>query len=93
MSTASEKAAAMAAFLAKGDRVTQCPAAEANARSLASLRREAERNADAGRGYCLNESAEDRAERAAEGRAETYAAARLSGLSVSDALDDANGVS
>lgn len=84
----------IADFLARGGRITKAPTAEANATPLRVLRKQADRNADAGLGYRVL-SAEERsieAEHRAERRAEIFGAARLNGASESDALDEANGL-
>jgi hypothetical protein len=69
---------AMAAFLARGGAVTKCPARDANATPLRTLRRMAEQ------GESLD------SERMAERRQERFGAARLDGFSVSDSLDYSN---
>ena len=79
----------VAEFLARGGRIAKGPTAEANATPLRVLRKQAERNADAGLGYCVR--AYD-AERADERRREIYGAAREGGASVSDALDESNDI-
>ena len=79
------KTETLADFFARGGQITKAPPAEGKATPLRVLRKQADRNADAGRGYRVL-SAENRAER----RMEIYGAARLGGASESDALDEAN---
>jgi hypothetical protein len=68
---------AMAAFLARGGTVTQCPARDGNATPLRILRREAS-------AMLAHLDSEAQAERSQE----RFGAARLNGASVSDALDE-----
>jgi len=67
---------AMAAFLARGGKVTKCPTREANATPLRTLRRQAE------------QAAEYDSEGEAERSAERFGRARANGASMSEALDE-----
>jgi hypothetical protein len=97
---------AIAAFLAKGGKITKCAPAEGNATPLRKLRARADAAIEAGQGDDgINVLArrgaetvdpsrvarEDFAiENAAERRAERFGAARADGWTVSNALDYAN---
>ena len=65
---------AMAAFLARGGTIKQCPAGDANATPLRTLRRQQDEALDS--------------EQQAERSAERFGAARLNGASMNDALDE-----
>jgi hypothetical protein len=88
-----DTAAAMAAFLARGGKVTTCAPAAANATPLRTLRAQAERNYSETGEYRIvseRERAEDadyRRENAAERYFEAGVQARLCGASASEALD------
>jgi hypothetical protein len=85
----------MAAFLARGGKVTQCAAGTANATPLRTLRAQAERQYEATGEYRIFserervEDADYRRENAAERYFEAGVQARLCGASASDALDAA----
>ena len=72
--------------LPAGVKVTKCAPGVANATPIRNLRDEWERHADLS---ALGQREADMSERNAEIAMETYGAARLSGMSVSDALDEA----
>lgn len=90
-----DTAAAMAAFLARGGKVTQCAAGAANATPLRTLRAQAEREFERSGEYRIV-SERERSERddglrenAAERYFEAGVQARLCGASRSEALDAA----
>ena len=70
--------------------VTKLPPGEANATPLRILRQQAEEAAERGESRISLDERDVEAEHAAERRMETYGAARAGGMSVSDALDEAN---